>query len=102
MRIANGIPGSQYTKRRRLIEKATLTGVYTKKIPRQVSKKRPKLSMSFFIPCSMIDSLRVLQIRMSAHCTMMMEIKNAVWARPCAVKFSVIERPDKGEVRGLK
>ena len=57
----------------------SMPGQYERKAAKRVSKQSPKLSIPFFIPCWNTEFFLVLQMIKSAHWTITMDTKKAVW-----------------------
>jgi len=81
MRTANGMAGNQCTSRMLRVPKPLLIGIqYANHPTRMSSVPIPKSITLFLIPCTVIDSQRVLQTNKPAICPTTIEEKNA----PCA------------------
>jgi hypothetical protein len=79
MRIENGIAMNHHEAfMGRSLKPVFKPGVYCNKAARAVSKNKPKFNMWFLIPCWKTDSLLVLEMMTSAHCTTTIEVKKAV------------------------
>ena len=57
----------------------SIPGVYDRNAASAVSKSSPKFSMWFFMPCWNTELRLVLQMIRSAHWTITIDTKNAVW-----------------------
>ena len=76
----NGIAGShQVAFRGYILRPLSIPGVYERMAARQVSKQRPKFMKWFFMPCWNTEFFLVSQMIKSAHCTITMDTKKAVW-----------------------